>query len=42
MIEQNSQDVVTLHNVNFTEVALKFLAAMKPDQSCLYHQALKL
>ncbi len=41
-MEQNSQDTITLHNVNFTEIALKFLAIMQPDKACLYEKALEL
>ncbi|CAF1272806.1 unnamed protein product [Rotaria sp. Silwood1] len=42
LMEQNNQEPVTLHNVNFTEISLKFLAAMQPDKTCLHHQALEL
>ncbi|CAF2707038.1 unnamed protein product [Rotaria sp. Silwood2] len=42
LMEQNNQDSVTLNNVNFTAIALKFLTAMQPDKACLYHKALQL
>ncbi|CAF0725477.1 unnamed protein product [Rotaria sordida] len=41
-IEQRHQEPITLHNVNFTAVTLKFLAAMQPDKTCLHHKALEL
>ncbi|CAF4264154.1 unnamed protein product, partial [Rotaria sordida] len=42
LIEQSNQEYITLHNVNFTEISLKFLAAMLPDKTCLYEKALEL
>jgi hypothetical protein len=41
-MEQYNQEVITLDNVNFTEITLKFLAAMQPDKICLHHKALEL
>ena len=41
-MEQTDQETIILHNVNFTEIALKFLAAMQPNKTCLHHQALEL
>ena len=41
-MEQDPQNSVTLNNVNFTRIALKFLAAMQPNKACLHHEALKL
>ncbi|CAF4853426.1 unnamed protein product, partial [Rotaria socialis] len=37
-----NQEIVAVSHVNFTAVALKFLAAMQPDKACLHHQALEL
>lgn len=42
LMEQGNQEIITLHNVNFTEITLKFLAAMQPNRTCLHHQALEL
>jgi len=42
LMEQHDQEIVTLNNVNFTGIALKFLAAMQPNKTCLHHQALEL
>ena len=42
LMEQNDQEAITLHHVNFTSTTLKFLAAMQPDKTCLHHQALEL
>jgi hypothetical protein len=42
LMEQGDQDTITLNNVNFTAIALKFLAVMKPEKACLHHEALKL
>ena len=42
IMEQSNPEIITLHNVNFTEVTLKFLNAMQPDKTCLHQKALKL
>ena len=42
LMEQNEQDPIRLHNVNYTAIALKFLSVMLPEKACLHHQALKL
>jgi carboxylesterase type B len=42
LMEQSDQEVITLNNVNFTDIALKFLVAMQPDKTCLHHKALEL
>lgn len=42
LMEQGDQEMITLNNVNFTEITLKFLAAMQPNRTCLHHQALEL
>jgi hypothetical protein len=42
LMEQNDQETVTLNNINFTAIALKFLAAMQPNKTCLHHKALEL
>lgn len=42
LMESESQDTIMLHNVNYTELSLKFLAAMQPDKTCLHHEALQL
>jgi hypothetical protein len=41
-MEQNEQEIVTLHNVNFTAITLKFLTAMQPNRTCLHQKALEL
>ncbi|CAF4212144.1 unnamed protein product [Rotaria socialis] len=41
LMEQHNQEIVAVSHVNFTAVALKFLAAMQPDKACLHHQALE-
>ncbi|CAF1428057.1 unnamed protein product, partial [Didymodactylos carnosus] len=41
LIEQEDQGISTL-NLSIVDVALKFLANIKPDSSCLYQDALKL
>jgi hypothetical protein len=41
-MEQYDQEIIALNNVNFTAIALKFLAAMQPNRTCLHHQALEL
>ncbi|CAF1503813.1 unnamed protein product [Rotaria magnacalcarata] len=42
LMEQHDQEIVALSHINFTEIALKFLAAMQPNKTCLHHQALEL
>ncbi len=42
LMEQYDQEIIALNNVNFTAIALKFLAAMQPNRTCLHHQALEL
>lgn len=42
LMEQPNQENVILHDVNFTAIALKFLAAMQPDKTCLHQKALEL
>ncbi|CAF1061908.1 unnamed protein product [Adineta ricciae] len=42
IMEQSNPEIITLHNVNFTEVTLKFLDAMQPDKTCLHQKALEL
>jgi len=42
VMEQFNQDSITFDNVNFTEISLKFLAAMQPDKTCLHEKALEL
>ncbi|CAF0755727.1 unnamed protein product [Adineta steineri] len=42
LMEQYDQDAITLHNINFTEITLKFLKAMQPDKTCLYKKAFEI
>jgi archaellum biogenesis protein FlaJ (TadC family) len=42
LMEQSNQEIITLNNVNFTAITLKFLAAMQPNKTCLHHKALEL
>ena len=42
IMEQSNPELITLHNVNFTEVTIKFLDAMQPDKTCLHQKALEL
>ncbi len=42
IMEQNNEEMISLNTVNFTAIALKFLAAMQPNKTCLHHKALEL
>ena len=42
LMEQSDQSSITLYNVNFTAIALKFLTVMLPDKSCLHQKALEM
>jgi hypothetical protein len=42
LIDQANQESITLTNINFTEISLKFLAAMQPDKICLHKKAIEL
>ncbi len=42
IMEQYDQEIIALDNVNFTGIALKFLAVMEPNKTCLHQQALEL
>lgn len=42
IMEQSTQEVIRLDLVNFTNITLKFLAAMQPNRTCLHQKALEL
>ncbi|UJR37853.1 hypothetical protein I4U23_030543 [Adineta vaga] len=42
IMEQSNPETITLDNVNFTEITLKFLSTMQPDKTCLHQKALEL
>jgi hypothetical protein len=42
LAELRDQEIITLNHINFTAIALKFLAVMQPDKACLHDQALEL
>lgn len=42
IMESENQETIILHNVNYTDLSLKFLDAMQPEKTCLHEKALEL
>ena len=42
LMESENQETIILHNVNYTDLSLKFLLAMQPEKTCLHEKALEL